>query len=404
MTNTTTSKILLSVTLFTLSISGLNAQNSTKTSIVYVETNALDNQNAVLAYRRDNGVLTFVKSYPTRGSGVVDPSLKLGPFDSDQDLVTNAEKTLLFAVNAGSNTIAVFNILPDGSLTHVPGSPFASGGSNPVSAGVARDTLVVINKAEDPNQGSSTPNYTSFRLTPDGQLSTMLTKMTVPTGASPTQALISAGNRLAFGADFLGGMLRSFLIQPDGSLQQTDVGPLPASESVDGTKPLPLGLWSHPHRPILYVGFVTVNKLGVYTYDSMGKLSFVRTVPNSGAAICWLRTNTEGTRLYTSNTGDNTISVYDTTEPLRPVEIQKLKLKDVGSAFQITVDPSGRWLYVVTQRATPDIPLGRGSTLHILEISLQNGTLTEERSPIQLPVPPAVRPRGVEAVQPISSN
>lgn len=39
----------------------------------------------------------------------------------------------------------------------------------------------------------------------------------------------------------------------------------PVSEFTDDTTPrLPLGLWFHPIYPLLYVGFVTENKLGVY--------------------------------------------------------------------------------------------------------------------------------------------
>ena len=386
--------------------SALQAQPSKTTSMVYVETNAPNNQNAVLAYRRDtNGKLSLAGSYPTRGSGVFDLSLKLGPFDSDQDITLNAERTLLFAVNSGSNTIAVFNVEADGSLVHVSGSPFASGGSNPVSTGLSRDTLAVVNKAEDPSQPPGTPNYASFRVTPEGQLSAMLSKTDVQPGISPSQALVSPGMRVVFGADFLGGLLRSFMVQPDGSLVQTDLQPPPVSESVGGTKPLPLGLSPHPNRPVLYVGFVTVDKIGVYSYDATGRLTFVRAVANSGKAVCWLRSNADGTRLYASNTGDSTISVFDTSVPLQPVEIQRYKLKGVGSAFQLTLDPSGEWLYVVTQRAGAATPLGQGNTLHVLRVEDNTGRVSEPGfSPVELPVAPGVRPKGVAAVQALSGQ
>src|SRR5438045_2362146 len=164
--------------------------------------------------------------------------------------------------------------------------------------------------------------------------------------------------------------------------------------------PQPLGLWTHPTRPILYAGLTSMNRLAVYTFDATGHLTFVRSVPNSGEAICWIRSNESGTRLYTSNTGDSSISVYDTTFPLQPVEIEHLKLKGLGNPFQITVDPRGTFLYVVTHRGSASIPLGQGNTLRALKINKVTGKVVEEgTSLVNLPVPPGTRPQGVAAVE-----
>jgi 6-phosphogluconolactonase (cycloisomerase 2 family) len=381
--------------------SSQGASPNSTANVVYVESNIATPQgNTILAYRRDSsGHLTPLPGSPfaTRGAGVIDPSLALGPFDSDQQVVTNAERTLLFAVNPGSNTIAVFRISPDGSLTHVTGSPFPSGGTMPVSIGLSRDTLVVVNKAQDPNQSASTPSYVSFRVSPDGRLErTPLSTTNVATGASPSQALVSSGKSFVFGADFMGGLLQSFRIQPDGALQQNTPQQLPASLYAGTSVPhSPLGLAAHPHRPIVYVGLVTINKLGVYKYDDAGVLSFVNAVPNSGMAVCWERVNNDGTRLYSANTGDNSISVYDIANPVKPVEIQHLRLKGAGSIFEIELDPANHYLYGVTQRSSATTPLGQGSNLHVLHVGT-DGRLTEnDSSPLALPVPAGARPQGV---------
>jgi 6-phosphogluconolactonase (cycloisomerase 2 family) len=373
-----------------------------QTSTVYVESNRAD-QNSILAYRNTGGRLTFLGEFPTGGKGVFDLSLQLGPFDSDQNIETNAEGTVLYAVNSGSDSIAIFSVAPNGSLSPLPGSPFASGGINPVSVGIARDTLAVVNKAMDPARPAlKQPNYVSFALAPEGTIEAgPLSTVLAPIESSPSQADVSSGKRLVFDAQFLGGHLQSFFIAHDGSLIPQDFQALPESEFAGSSAPrLPLGLWTHPHQPILYVGFVTINRLGVYTYDSTGHLQFIRSVPNSGQAICWIRSNADGTRLYTANTNDSSISVYDTTFPLRPVEIQHLRLKGLGNPFQITLDPRGSYLYVVTQRATPSIPLGEGNTLQVLKINQPTGKLSQQGSSVvKLPVPPGTRPQGVVAVQ-----
>ena len=68
---------------------------------------------------------------------------------SQGSLAYSPDGSSLYAVNAGSNTIAVFNILDDGSLISVSGSPFSSDGQTPVSIGTKDNYIYVVNKAQD---------------------------------------------------------------------------------------------------------------------------------------------------------------------------------------------------------------------------------------------------------------
>jgi 6-phosphogluconolactonase (cycloisomerase 2 family) len=374
-------------------------------NVVYVESNDPDG-NAILAFtRHDDGNLTPLPGSPfsTGGTGIT-PTFNLGPFDSDQEVIANASHTLLFAVNGGSDTIAVFKIGDDGSLAPVHGSPFPSGGSNPVSLGLDGDVLCVVNKDEDPGHpGQFLPNYTTFRVTPAGRLvpiprSTVFDEL----GSDPSQALVAPGGGLLFGADFLGGALRSFGISPGGRLDARAVVPLPPDEFADtGAPPLPLGLAAHPTRRLLYVGFVTINRVGVYRYNESGALRFLRTVPDSGAGVCWLLVNRGATRLYASNTGDPSVSVFDlTADPSEPIEIQKVNLKVAPGSnpggFQFALDPSGSFLHVVSQQSSAS-STAAANALHIFRVS-HDGKLTEvPSSPTPLPVPNLTRPQGVVA-------
>ncbi len=389
--------------LFCAALPSKAAPAETREGVVYVESNiGTANGNSILAYRRDAaGNLTALPDspYATDGTGIYDTTLSLGPFDSDQNIIVNRNRTLLFAVNSGSNTIAVFHIRANGSLKPVKGSPFASGGINPVSIGLAGDTLAVVNKNQDINQPAvaSLPNYTTFHVNGQGQLEDLAdTTYYIDQGASPSQALISPNNKFVFGADFMGGLLRSFTIADNGSLSEHPPLPLPDAEFADTLTPrFPLGLDAHPKLPILYVGFVTINRMGVYTYDTTGTLHFERSVPNTGKAICWITGNKAGTRLYTTNTADNSVSVYDLTDPLAPVEIQKVILAGNSSAFQLSLDSKGKFLYVVGQRSSAATPLGDGSLLHVLKVD-KDGLLREiGSSPLTLPVPAGTRPQGV---------
>ncbi len=368
--------------------------------ILYTETNdPRPGMNAILAYRRGtDGSLTPLPGSPftTGGVGVGDPTQGLGPLDSDQEVIASPDRRFLFAVNGGSNTIAVFRIRSDGTLRLVEGAPFPSGGSNPVSLGLSGHRLYVVNKDQDPAQdpGKSPPNYTGFVVDEDGRLHPIPgSTVRAPAGSSPSQALVAG--HLLFDAQFMAGALASFRITHHGTLEPAPGTPQKLPSSVPPPA-LPLGLAVHPHLPLLYADFVTANEVGIYLYDDdSGALDFATTAPVSGKAPCWARTSHDGGALYTVNTGDNSVSFLKLDDPVRPAEVQHLVMAGPGSPFQEEMSPDGRFLYVVSQRTTTDPNDPTGNGLHILKAA-QDGSLTEAAgSPITLPVPPSARPQGL---------
>ncbi len=380
---------------------------------VYVESNLpAANSNSIYAFSRgSDGNLKPIPGSPflTGGAGVQYSGPNLGPLDSDQEIITNPQQTLLFAVNAGSDSIAVFHIGENGALKPVDGSPFPSGGNDPVSLALAGSTLFIANQSGDFARPSTIlPNYTTMRVEEDGNLVPISndtndtsrpfqSTVSVAAGSSPSQAYLASGTNLLFGADFLGGLLQQFQLDGQGQLHPLPPIALPASEFGSTTPRLPLGLWSSPKQPILYVGYVTANKMGVYRYNEEGALDFLRTVPNAGQGICWIRVNKSGTRIYTSDTATNQISVYDSTDPEEPVETQTLTLAGVGNAFQISLSADGKSLFALSQQAAATVPAGQGNVLHTLTIK-SDGTIAETGSPIIFSLPAGVRAQGLAVV------
>ena len=358
------------------------------TDLIWLESNSTAG-NSILTFKNDgSGNPIFLGSTPAGGIGVFDKTFALGPFDSDQNLIVNSDGTLLFAVNSGSNTIAVFRITSTG-LQPVEGSPFASGGSDPVSVGLKGDILAVVNNDQDPAQNANLvlPNYTSFRVLPNGELIAVENStVSVAYNSSPSQALTASRGEFVFGADFFGGLLQSLRIDDDGRLHQNLPQALPNSVFADKTGGhQPLGMRTHPSLPILYVDITPISEVAVYRYDERGVLSFVRTVADSGAAPCWAIVNHSGTRLYATNTGDNSVSVYDLTDPLDPVEIQHFVMDaTTGAAFSTVIDQSDEFIYVSSElsssNATP-----AANAFHTLKVA-PDGTLTEPFSPTVLPI------------------
>ena len=146
--------LLTAMFLFSLMLTTASAGHG---RYLYIQSNNVSvGQNSIIGYERlADGTLKQLPGSPflTLGTGINNSTNgKLGPNDNDTPIALGAAGNRLFAVNGNSNTIAVFDIMHDGSLRHIKGSPFPSMGVGPVSLAVTDDILVVANRNEDPHQ------------------------------------------------------------------------------------------------------------------------------------------------------------------------------------------------------------------------------------------------------------
>jgi 6-phosphogluconolactonase (cycloisomerase 2 family) len=364
---------------------------------VYIDAN-ITGGNAVLAYdMHADGSLAALPGSPfaTGGLGFYDSSFVLGPFDVDQEVAIKGN--VLYAVNAGSNSISALNIGPDGGLSPVKGQPYASGGGTPVSLGLHGGTVVAVNSAQDPAQAGKgfVPNLTVSAVLPGGGLAIVPGFDTaLPADAQPSQALTTNTGPFVFTAEFPGGgMLNAYYQHPNGKLTLTDSELLPMEPN--DVQPLPLGMWANPKSPYLYVGFVNTGEVGVYTIGAGGKLQFVGKEPSSGIAVCWLRVDKGGRFLYSSNTGDNSMSVYDLSNPTTPIEIQHLLIGGMGGVQQFSLSPDQTFLYLLQEENSP-ASVGLSNMLYVMQVDGKTGMLTLlPQDTVKLPLPPNTRPFGV---------
>jgi DNA-binding beta-propeller fold protein YncE len=372
--------------------------------VVYVESNiAQPGGNSVLAMQyRENGDLhpMRIAEYATRGAGSADLT-DSGVLDADQHLLLDRDKRLLFAVNQGSDSVAVFHVQGDGSLVPVRGSPFPSGGMAPASVGVSGAVAIVANKAQDGVRDLTkvAPTYVTFHIAPDGSLTQFGPVISALPASSPTDAMVGPGGKFVMSTEE-GGPLRAFRLGPNG-LDQGPNSPLQPDASIfpaklDPSKRWGLGLSAHPTQKIVYIGMATVSKIAVYTYADTGRLAFVRAVDAPGAMLpCWTLVNRAGTRLYTANAGNNTMSVFDLSDPLTPKPMQTLKLHSDGNPWDMRFDPTERMIFLVDPRARTNVKPGNGQAVHTLMIN-SDGTLTEPTySPVTLPLGLNINPYGM---------
>ncbi len=368
--------------------------------VLYVESNdPRANANGILAYGiASDGSLDPVAGSPfaTEGTGFVDPSFALGPFDNDQQLALSRNQDTLFAVNPGSNTLAAFHVAPDGSLSNLLGWPASTGGSTPISIGREGNRLVVLNSGEDPAQAATAgaPNVQTIDILPGGfPLRRPFQSVELPKGSDPTQLLTTDTGRFIFATSFpAGGSIAAFERRADGSITPTDVVEPPV---FDGTQALALGLWAHPTQPYLYAGLVNANRLGVYRWNAAGKLSLVTTIAATGQGLCWLRVTPDGKWLFTSNTADDSVSVYNLGDPANPVEVSRAVGAGAGGYYQIGLSPDQRHLYALEEE-TSTAAEGKSNKIHVFNFDSASGQLLDDPSKtITLPVAAATRPFGL---------
>jgi len=381
---------------------GVQAQ----TNAVYLNANigTVSNANVVLGYSNDgNGNLTPLPGSPylTGGTGSAPAAgMSLGlQTDDDQQVIVNKAGTLLLTVNGFSNTVAVFAINSDASLTPITGSPYTSGGPQPASLGLfdgilgnGTSFLVVVNKESDPNQiNPKQPNFQTFTMASNGTLTHNVgSQVTLPYGASPSQAAIGQ-QHLVFGMQFAGGgvvgvpsQIYSYRIRSNGTLKLNSTVQTPTGNVF-------LGEVVHPTQTILYAALPADNQIAVYQYSIPGGiLTYQTSVANTGSLTCWLAINAAGTRLYSGESASNSITVYDLTNPLLPVQLQHLTLTPTTSGSSVTVmrfDPTGNFLYAISNSST-------SSSLHVMNVA-SDGTMTETLAPLTLPVPGGNYPIGL---------
>jgi 6-phosphogluconolactonase (cycloisomerase 2 family) len=383
-----TSVLSIAVLVLCLASAGLAQLN-----LVYVESNiglcpgCAANHNSIIAFSNDGtGNLKAVKGMPfkTKGTGIYDAAPGVD-FAADRELIINPEGTLLFAVNMHSNTIAVFTINSDGSLTAAAGSPFASNGTQPASLGLLDNVLpsngsilMVANKDSDPAQTQTAPNFSSFTVSSTGVMTLNANgTLPLPTGSSPSNIAVNQKGALMFGVQYVGtggsAVLGSYRIKSDGSMNLIN------SLNPPGISHTFLGIAQHPVFSGLYAGLPDINQVGVYLFGKQsGTISFARVVNNGGSMVSGMTVNAAGTKLYTAETGSGTVTVYDLTDVLTPTIMQHVTLAAGGSfgPTNIALDPTGQFLYVLT-----------GSQLHVLNVAA-DGTLTETATARSLPLRP----------------
>jgi DNA-binding beta-propeller fold protein YncE len=302
---------------------------------VFVQTDNTAGNQIVAYHRSGHGSLTWAASYPTGGLGGQLAGSVVDHLASQGSLVLDREHALLYAVNAGSNTVSVFSVRGDSlRLRQVLGS----GGTFPVSVAVHEDLVYVLN-AED---GGSVQGYRvdSGRLHAIGGSARALGLDPAATPQfthTPGQvAFTPDGSQLIVTTKANGNDIDVFGVRDDGRLSSS-----PVVNSEPGTVPFAIAFDRAGHLVIADAG---TNALSTFTLGSHGTLTLIDSAGSTQAATCWVAP-ARGF-LFASNAGSASISGYSAS-PSGSLTLLGQTSTDAGTV-DAAASPGGRFLYVQT--------------------------------------------------------
>jgi 6-phosphogluconolactonase len=316
---------------------------------VYAMTNSADGNEIVMFDREANGILTLVGNVATGGDGSGGGLDELG---SQNSLVLSEDDRWLLAVNAGSDEISVFKVLPEGlSLVDI----LSSGGDFPVSVTIYHDVVYVLN--------ALTPNITAFTLNFAGELTPLAdSTRSLGFGAFAQIGFDPQGNNLVV-TDKGDHEIIVFSVESNGTPST-----VPVTTSSSGLAPFGFIFDRRGHLLVSEAGSGAASSYRILPDNTLEVIS--ASVPNGETATCWIAGNKRGD-IFTSNTGSGSVSAYTLL-----AGNGRLLLRDATTGFasrpiDMAITTDGRFLYALD----PDIDPGNG-TVHMFRID-RDGGLTD---------------------------
>lgn len=262
--------------------------------VVYTSTND-PLANEVVVYHRFFGFLFPAGTHATGGTGT---GAGLG---SQGALTLDRNGHRLLVVNAGSDSVSIFDVHPHGlDLVDVE----ASGGEQPISVGVHGDLVYVLN-------AGGAGNVSGFRIAKDGTLEPL---------AGSTRALSTGASdpaQVAFTPD------GDFLVVTEKATDSIVTWPVLAGGLLGGAVvnasegPTPFGFDFDHHSRLLVSeaagGAPGMSSVSSYRILADGTLdTLVAAFPTGQSAACWVVASPHRPFAYVTNTGSDNVTGLST--------------------------------------------------------------------------------------------
>jgi len=342
--------------------------------VVFVQTDNTAGNQVVSYDRADNGTLTPKHTYATGGLGGVLTGSVVDHLASQGSLTYDPRNNLLYAVNAGSNTVSVFSVWGDQlTLRQV----VSSGGSFPVSVAVHGDLVYVVN-AEN---GGTVQGYVVAwgRLLPlpgSGRALGLNAAATPQFTNTPGQVAFSPnGSQLIVTTKANGSDIDVFGVGYRGYLSAA-----PVVNAEPGA--VPFGVTFDQAGHLVVSEASSTAAVATFALSPNGTVTQLALVPTGQAATCWIAA--AGGFYYSSNAGSATLSGYQENGGSGALTLLGATTTDPGTV-DASATANGQFLYVQT---------GANGIVDEFHVDW-NGALTEVGS---VTVPGAVGGEGIVAL------
>jgi 6-phosphogluconolactonase (cycloisomerase 2 family) len=301
--------------------------------VVFVQNDAVSG-NAIAVYDRSgDGSLQPAGTYPTGGLGGALTGSVVDHLASQGSLAYDRGRGLLYAVNAGSDTVTVFSVAGD-RLTRR--QVISSGGTFPVSIAVHGNLLYVLNARD----GGSVQGFVRI-----GAALVRVPAWHRGLGLDPAQApefthtpgqvaFTPDGSKLVVTTKGNGSDIDVFAVSPLGAPSAR-----PVVNADPGNVPFAVTFDAGGHLVVAEAG---PNAVATFTINHDGTVTLAGRAATGQAATCWIAA--DGTAFYASNAGSGTLSGYrdDGSGTLQAAGTTATGPGTVDAA----VSGGGRFLYV----------------------------------------------------------
>jgi len=308
---------------------------------VYVMTNDAAG-NGVLVYLRDHhGRLQPVTSgaVSTGGLGGSDNG-PIDPLGSQGALVYDDATQMLFAVNAGDNTVAALGLSGYGLKPELR-AVVPSGGYLPVSVAVSENRLYVLN-------AGGTGAVTTFEIGMGGELmqigsldlglAPVATEIPFDRVGAPNQVGVDALARHLIVAHAGGREVLTVQLGDDG----VPAGPI-TSTTTPGIAPFAFGVTRYGSVIVAEAGSGSVSAFDPPSGDDELEAT-ASAVATGQAATCWIVVHDDG-YVYVSNTGSSTLGAYTWTRTGHLELVAGAAAATGGAPIDLTFANGGGFLY-----------------------------------------------------------
>jgi 6-phosphogluconolactonase (cycloisomerase 2 family) len=313
-----------------------HVQSGGASHVLFVQTDNTAGNQVVAYHRNVGGTLTLAGTYDTGGLGGQLTGSVVDHLASQGSLTYDPAHGLLYAVNAGTNTVTVF--AASGDRLHRR-QIIGSGGAFPVSVTVHGNLVYVLNALK----GGSVQGY---RVA--GGLLHHIAGSRRPLHLNPTATpqFTNTPGQVAFSPDGTqvivttkanGDDVDVFAVGPSGRLSAS-----PAVNSLPNAVPFAIAFDPAGHLVIAESG--TPTALASFTLNADGTITQIDQVPSGQAATCWVAASRG--RLFASNAGSATVSRY-VSSPTGQLALRGQTGTDPGTV-DAAAGPHGRYLYVQT--------------------------------------------------------